>query len=431
VTVSVNAGPATFPLKGESEARTGAGLLTVKVWAVEVPPPGVGFFTVTLTEPAVATSPAGTVTCSDVAVCMVGVNTFAPKFTVEPATKLVPVSVIVTPVPTVVLVGLIAVNVGAGLLTVKVCADVVPPPGGGLVTVTLTGPAVTTSAAGTVTCSDVAVCMVGVNTLAPKFTVELATKLVPVSVKVTPVPAVVFVGLIEVNVGTGLLTVKACADVVPPPGGGLVTVTLIGPAVATSVAGTVTCSDVAVCMVGVNTFAPKFTVEPAIKFVPVNVRVTPVPAVVLVGLMEVSVGARLSTVKVCADVVPPPGGGLVTVTLTGPAVTTSAAGTVTCSDVAVCMVGVNTFAPKFTVAPATKFVPVSVIVTPEPTVVLVGLIEVSVGPGLLTLKVCADVVPPPGPGLVTVTLIAPVDATSAAGTVTCNDVPVCEVGVST
>jgi len=66
----------------------------------------------------------------------------------------------------------------------------------------------------------------------------------------------------------------------------------------------------------------------------------------------------------------------------------------------------------------TKLVPMSVIVTPVPTVVLVGLMDVSVGTGLLTLKVCADVVPPPGAGLVTVTLTAPVEPTSAAGTVT-------------
>jgi len=140
-------------------------------------------------------------------------------------------------------------------------------------------------------------------------------------------------------------------------------------------------------------------VELAIKFVPVNVIVTPVPRVVLVGLMDVSVGARLFTVKVCAVVVPPPGAGFVTVTLTDPAVATSAAGTVTTNCVDVCELGFSTFPPKFTVELPMKFVPVSVIVTPVPRVVLVGLMDVSVGTGLLAAAVNVrwKLVVPPSP----------------------------------
>jgi len=418
----VNAAPPAVSPFGLSEVMVGAGLLTVKVFAVDVPPPGAGLVTVTLTDPAVVTSAAGTVTTNCVELCDVSVSTLAPKFTMELAIKFVPVSVIVTPAPNVVLVGLIEVRVGATLLTVKVCAVDVPPPGGGLVTVTLIGPAVVTSAAGTVTWSDVADCEVGFSTFAPKFTVEPLTKFVPVSVMVTPVPTVVLVGLIEVNVGVTLLTVKVCAVVVPPPGPGLVTVTLIGPAVATSVPGTVTWSDVADCEDGFSTFAPKFTVEPLTKFVPVSVIVTPVPTVVLVGLIEVSVGAGLLMVKVCADVVPPPGAGFVTVTLSGPAAARSAVVIAAVNSVELTKVAVGATVPNFTVEPLTKFVPVNVRVkAAPPTVALVGEIELRVGTTLFTVKSKAPFVPPAGAGLLTTTGRLPAVAISGAVTdiVTC------------
>jgi len=89
--------------------------------------------------------------------------------------------------------------------------------------------------------------------------------------------------------------------------------------------------------------------------------------------------------------------------------------------------GVSTFAPKLTVELATKFVPVRVIVTPVPTVVLVGLMEVSVGTGfgaLAMLNTKIPEVPPPGAGFVTVTLALPAVAMSEAGTVTTNCVAV-------
>jgi hypothetical protein len=58
-----------------------------------------------------------------------------------------------------------------------------------------------------------------------KSTIDEALKLVPltVSVKDNP-PAVTGVGLMEVVVGTGLLTVSVCAPEVPPPGVGFTTV---------------------------------------------------------------------------------------------------------------------------------------------------------------------------------------------------------------
>ena len=61
-----------------------------------------------------------------------------------------------------------------------------------------------------------------------------------------------------------------------------------------------------------------------------------------------------------------------------------------------------------------KFVPVAVSVKAEPpAVLLVGLILLSVGVGLLTVKLTALEVPPPGVGFITVIEKVPPVATSA------------------
>jgi len=64
MTARVKAGPPAVALLGESEVRRGAGLLTVKGRAFEVPPPGTGVKTVTCAVPATATSLAGIVAVS-------------------------------------------------------------------------------------------------------------------------------------------------------------------------------------------------------------------------------------------------------------------------------------------------------------------------------------------------------------------------------
>lgn len=70
-----------------------------------------------------------------------------------------------------------------------------------------------------------------------------------------------------------------------------------------------------------------FTTDVDTKPVPFTVRLTAAPpAVALVGEIEVSVGAGLLIVKVCALEMPPPGGGFVTVTFAVPPVAISAAG---------------------------------------------------------------------------------------------------------
>jgi len=56
------------------------------------------------------------------------------------------------------------------------------------------------------------------------------------------------------------------------------------------------------------------TTELLLKFVPVTVRVKlPLPAVLVVGLMLLSVGVGLLTIKLIASEFPPPGVGLNTV----------------------------------------------------------------------------------------------------------------------
>jgi hypothetical protein len=122
--------------------------LTVKVWALEAPPPGGGFTTVTRAVPANAMSAAAIAAFTWVEEPYV-VMTFDPfQFTVEPETKPVPFTVSVNAAPSAgVEAGLRPVVAGTGLLIVKVWALEVPPPGVGLNTVTWAVPADVMSAA--------------------------------------------------------------------------------------------------------------------------------------------------------------------------------------------------------------------------------------------------------------------------------------------
>jgi hypothetical protein len=122
--------------------------MIVKVWALEVPPPGVAFTTVTEAVPAVAISAAVIAAVTWVAETYVVVRADPFQFTVEPETKPVPFTVSVNAAPPAVAeAGLRPVVVGTGLLIVKVWALEVPPPGAGFTTVTEAVPAVAMSAA--------------------------------------------------------------------------------------------------------------------------------------------------------------------------------------------------------------------------------------------------------------------------------------------
>src|ERR1035437_2072962 len=137
----------TFALGGEMLVVVGTRLLTVKLCGFDVPPPGVGLNTVILNVPPTVRSLAGIVAVNRVALTKVVVRAEPAKFTTDPDTKLVPLTVMMNCAsPTFLLVGEMLVVVGTRLLTVKGCAFEVPPPGVGLTTVTLTVAAVAMSA---------------------------------------------------------------------------------------------------------------------------------------------------------------------------------------------------------------------------------------------------------------------------------------------
>jgi hypothetical protein len=161
------------------------------------------------------------------------------------------------------------------------------------------------------------------------------------------------------------------------------------PAVAISTAAIAAVSWVPLTNVVVLAAPLNFTTDVDTKPVPFTVNVNPAPpAVALVGEMDVSVGAELLIVNVCAFDVPPPAG-FVIVTFTVPAVTISAAGIVATICVLVTDDGVIAgLVPKLTVAPVTKPVPVIVSVNAAPlTVAVAGAIEVSVGPEIVNDRV--------------------------------------------
>ena len=103
-------------------------------------------------------------------------------------------------------------------------------------------------------------------------------------VKAAP-PCVAELGEIEVSVGTGLSTAKLAAADVPPPGAGLVTVTLNVPAFAMSAALMVAVTSVAAHEQSWRERDPvQFTTELLQVSVPVTVSVNPAPpAVALLG----------------------------------------------------------------------------------------------------------------------------------------------------
>ena len=209
VTVKVNAVPPAVALVGEIAVSVGPAEAIGKLRAAEVPPPGAGVTTVTGTLLAVAMSAALMAVVSCVALTNVVVRALPFQFTVEPFTKLVPFTVSVNAAPPAIApAGLKLVAVGAGLLTEKVSAADVPPPGVGVNTVTGTLPAVAMSATVIAAVSCVELTNVVVRALPFQRTVEPLTKLLPfiVSVNAGP-PAVTLVGDSALSVGAGLLAV--------------------------------------------------------------------------------------------------------------------------------------------------------------------------------------------------------------------------------
>ncbi len=221
-TVRVNASPPANALPGDRLLRVGAGLLTGKVCAAEVPPPGAGVTTVTEAVPVAARSAAGIAAVSCVALTKVVVRAAPFHWTVAPFTKPLPVSVSVKPAPpTIALDGDSVASVGAGLLIVKVCAAEVPPPGAGVTTVTDAVPVAATSAAGIAAVSLMALTNVVVRAAPFHCTVLPATKLLPLAVSVkAALPAVAVAGDTDVSTGAGLVPTRPVPvtprEILPP-----------------------------------------------------------------------------------------------------------------------------------------------------------------------------------------------------------------------
>ena len=120
------------------------------------------------------------------------------------------------------------------------------------------------------------------------------------------------------------------AEDVPPPGTGLFTIMFRAPLRAKSLESNVAVSDVELETVVARELPRTRTVEPALKFVPVTVTVTPAsPAETVVGERLLTPGTGLLTVKVVTrDGLPP---GFVTVTKGVPAAAMALAGIAACN----------------------------------------------------------------------------------------------------
>jgi len=208
------------------------------VEAFDVPPPGVGLKTVMFSKAPVATSAAEIAACNWLEETKVVVRGLPLNWIVEELTKFVPFTVRVNAAPpATVELGFKDVIDGAGLLTLKTVEPEggdEPPPGAGLMTVTLAATPLTMSEAGTVTCSSLlemkaAACLGDLDildrVLPLNCTLEAGTNPVPVMVKVkSGLPAATEFGLRLVTAGIGLLTVKVKPEEVPPDADGLATV---------------------------------------------------------------------------------------------------------------------------------------------------------------------------------------------------------------
>jgi hypothetical protein len=176
-----------------------------------------------------------------------------------------------------------------------------------------------------------------------------------------------------------------------------------------------------VALTNVVVRAPPFhcTTELLTKFVPLTVSVSaPVPALTVVGEMDVSVGTGFGAaliLKLIAFDVPPPGVKFTTVTGGVPALATSAARIAAVNCVELTNVVTREVPLKFTVELAIKPVPFTVSVNaPEPETTPVGESEVITGAGLFTVKFTPADVPPPGVGFTTVIGKVPAVFTSPA-----------------
>jgi hypothetical protein len=248
------------------------------------------------------------------------VGSAAPfHITADPETKPLPLTVRVNVgLPAYTFEGASEVMVGVGLepglvlavLILKVDAADAPPPGAGLLTVTLAVLALVMSEPGTETVSCEALTYFVASAAPFQFTADAETKLLPFTVRVKVVPpAVTLEGTSDAIAGTGLglglpvlLISKLAALDVPPPGAGLLTVTLALPALVMSEAGTAAVSCESLTYVVVNAAPFQFTADAATKPLPFTVRVKAEPPVsAAAGDSDARVGTEFGDSAVVVD----------------------------------------------------------------------------------------------------------------------------------
>jgi hypothetical protein len=204
-------------------------------------------------------------------------------------------------------------------------------------------------------------------------TVAPVAKFVPVIVTDVPPAVDPLFGLTLLTAG-GARYVNPLAKLPLNPLG-LVTVTAAAPATPAGVVAVI------VVLLVTTTFVaavpPNVTVAPVAKFVPVIVTAVPPAVVPLFGLTLVTVGGATNVNALARLPLCPPG--LVTVTVTAPAVPAGAVAVIVVPFTTVTPVAAAL--PNVTVAPVTKFVPVIVTAVPPPVVPLLGLTLVTVGTG--------------------------------------------------
>src|SRR5881409_3056428 len=205
---------------------------------------------------------------------------------------------------------------GFAAVMVKLSVLEVPPPGDGLKTVTAAVPALAMSLAGIEAVSWLALTNVVVRSAPFQRTTDPEMKMLPLTVRLNAAPpATAEVGLRPLMLGTGFEAVMLKLTVleVPPPGGGLKTVTAAVPALEMLLAGIEAVSRVELRNVVARSPPFQRTTDPEMKLLPLTVRLKPDPAATVdAGLRLVMLGAGFEAVMLKLNVleVQPPGDGL-------------------------------------------------------------------------------------------------------------------------
>jgi hypothetical protein len=327
-TVNVKAAPPAITFAGCNVVTVGTGLfvtVTLKVTEFDVPPPGVGFVTVTPGVPAATMSLVKMEAVTFPAFTNDVMRGLPLKFTIAPFTKLDPLTVKVNPCPPAAADdGCSVVTVGTGLppgpvtlnaKELEICPS-------GFFTVTPGVPTLATSAAGITASSENELRNIVLSLLPLKITTAPFTKFEPLTVRINSAePAITPDGDSEPIAGGGVVTMKLTEFDGPPPGVGFVTTTAGVPGAAISAARMETVSFVVLTNVVDRALPPKVTAEVGMNPVPFTVNVNAgEPVVVPVGWSDVIAGTGFSPVipKLTVFETPPPGTGFVAVTVADP-----------------------------------------------------------------------------------------------------------------